>query len=431
MYPHFGKGTVKSASRRQRVLVIGGGYAGVRVARDLARARRRGVPLEIVLVSNDGFHLETPALYEVATAYLDRESTLSSEQVQATVCVDLAEIFAELPVTIQRKTVSGIETTSRLVTCRDATALSYDLLVVALGAHVATYGVPGVQEFAFGVKTLHEALELRHHIVRHFLMAKKLPPEKTGGLLSFVVVGAGAAGVETAAELAGQVYKLCTKYGVALSCPRVSLVEAGEDILPGVAEPVRKFARTRLQKLGVEIMTHQRVTAVGSDHVVLTDERRLPTNAVIWTGGLVINPILSAAGLPVQRWGVACESSLQVVGHPDIYAAGDCAIPVSIPEKIPATVPVAYTQAKLVASNIVRQLQGKPLVSYRFHSLGALIALGGKRAVATLPGNRGLVGRWPWIIKQFVMLRYWLGYLAWHRALRFWWHRVVAQSYND
>lgn len=417
--------------QHHRVVILGAGYAGVRVARDLARWRRKGGEVEIILVNNSAVHLEVPALYEVATAYLDTESTLSSEKVQTGVSVNLTDIFHELPLELKIGTVTDIEPVSRLVKFTDGSSLSYDTLVVAVGAHLATFGIPGVKQFGFSVKTLPEALELRHHIVRHFMMARRLPPEKIGSLLSLVVVGAGAAGVETATELVGQIKKLCGRYGIAPELPHVYLAEAGPDILSMVPPALRDFARQRLQHLGVELMVGNPITAVARDHVVFKNGRTLATHTVIWTGGLTVHPLLVGAQLPLQKWGLSCENTLQVVGHPTIFAVGDCAFLGSYPDKIPATVPVAYTQAATVARNIQRLLTGEAVQPYRYRTLGALITLGGKQAIATLPGGRGLTGFWPWVIKKLVTLRYWRGYLGTWRAIAFWRQGILMQSQND
>lgn len=417
---------------KRRVVILGGGYAGVRVAWDLTQALRRGAALDVVLVNDSAYHLNTPLLYEVATAYLKSESTQSSERVRDSVCVPLEEIFSSRALTIKLGRVTSIVPAERLVVFRDTTSLSYDTLVVALGAEVATYGTPGVHEHAFSVKTLHESLELRHHIVRHFMLAKKAESESAArALLTFVIVGAGAAGVETAAELAGHIAHQCQVRGVAVDVPHIVLVEAGEEILRAAPPVLRQKTVRRLQELGIEVRVHNPITKVAAEHVELANGNRILTHTTIWTGGLAAPALFSAAGLPVAQWGIAAEDTLQVTGHPNIFVAGDCAVLPNYPEKIPATVPVAYTQGALVAANIVRQLRQEPLVSYRYETLGALIATGGKTAVAIFPNQRGWFGVMPWLVKQLLTLRYWSWYLSVGAALKFWWRSVILHTHND
>lgn len=417
-------------SAPKRIVILGAGYAGIRIALDLAYAKERGANLEITLITDRPYHIDTPALYEVATAYLHRESQTSSETIGDGVGVRLNEIFAGLPMTIRLHTVHDIVPAERLVYMRDGAVVSFDTLCIAMGASVATFGIPGVVEHAFSVKTISEALELRHHIVRQFMMAKKLPLTARGQSLSFIVVGAGAAGVEVAAELCGQITKLCVRHEIEATCPRVFLVEATPEILPTVEPTARHYARERLRKLGIEVVTGRPITGVTGQGVTLADGHSLPAATVIWTGGLKVHPALAGAQLPLKRWGVACERTLQVMGHPNIFVAGDAAI-LDAAEKIPGVAPVAYAQGALVAQNILRQIKGEPLAAYQYRSLGALITVGGKVAVAMLPGGRTMVGLPAWVLKKIAMLHYWTSVLSLVRAVSFCRHSLKLHSLND
>lgn len=417
-------------SAPKRIVILGAGYAGIRTALDLARAKKRGVNIDITVISDRPYHIDSPALYEVATAYLHKESATSSETIGAGVGVPLNDIFAGLPITVRRHTVRDIVPTQRVVQMHDGAAVSFDTLVIALGASVATYGIPGVLQHAFSVKTISEALELRHHIVRQFMMAKRLPPEDRRHNLSFAVVGAGATGVEIAAELCGQITKLCQRHQIDATCPRVFLIEAAPEILPTVAVVLRPYAQARLKHIGVELYLGQPITGVSEQGVTFVDGSLLPAATVIWTGGLKVHPALRGAQLPLKHWGVACADTLQVVGHPNIFVAGDAAVLAST-EKIPGIVPVAYTEGALVAQNILRQIRGEKLAPYQYRTLGALITVGGKSAVATLPGARTMVGLPAWVLKKVVALRYWTTVVSWWRAVSFWWHGIKLHSLND
>lgn len=416
---------------KKRVVIIGAGYAGVRVARDLARAAQGGAPLEVMLISDSEYHLETPLLYEVATAYLKGESTQSSEQVQDSVCVPLETIFAGLPIQIRVTRIKNIAAANRMIECSDDTTISYDTLVLAVGAQLATYNIPGVEEYAFSIKTLHESLELRHHIVRQFMMAKDMTGEPLKNLLTFVIVGAGAAGVEAAAELAGHIKRQCQVRGIDPTIPKVILVEAGPDVLKMAPPHLRTYTQQRLTKLGIQVLVQHPITRVATDAVTFANGEHIYTHTVIWTGGLTSHPLLGAAGLPLLQWGVAVTPTLQVVGHPNIFAAGDCGVLPPSSGKIPAIVPVAYTQGALVAANIIRQLKGEPLQEYIHKNLGALIATGGKSAVAIFSNQKGWRGVLPWLVKKLVTLRYWSWYVSPRAALSFWWRSMIIHSQND
>lgn len=413
----------------RRVVILGGGYAGVRVAWDLARAKQR--PGEIVLVSDQPEHIELPSLYEVATAYLPHESIHSSEYICRGMGVDLAEIFQRLPVKIRIGGVDLIRPTERLLIFKDKSSLSLDWLVLALGTQLNTFGVPGVQEYGFSLKNLTEALRLRHHIVRQVLLAKKMSPSHRQATLTFVVVGAGATGVETASELIGLLKRLFKDHQLEQYAWRVIMVEAGGDILREVPVKARAMAGKRLQKLGIEIMINRRVVAVDPHSLTLDNEESIASSTVIWSAGLAPHGLLMRSGLPVKMWGVATLPTLQVRGFPFIFAAGDNAILEERAKPLPAIVPVAYTEGSMVAHNIMQLAKGQPLKSFNFHNRGQLISIGGKWAVAVLGEKLAYVGWLPWLVKKLVTLRYWWWYLPPWRAVMVWWNGVEVQCRND
>lgn len=417
---------------RKRIVILGAGYAGIRVAAQLGRAKKRGAPIDIMLVSDRANHVDTPALYEVATAYLDRESRESSETLAAGVGVALRTIFSGQPITVVPRRLRDILPRERLVVCTDGTTYSFDVLVIGVGAAVAAHGIAGVREHAFGLKTISEALELRHHIVRQFMMATQFPADEQGRGLSFVVVGAGATGVELAAELCGQTKKLCARHRIDPTLPRIVLIESQTDVLPTLAPRLRQYARKRLEHRGVRLVLNQAVAQVQEHGVVLADGTFVPAATVVWTGGLSVQALLVGSQLPLAGWGVACENTLQVVDHPTIFAAGDAAVLVHYPEEIPGVVPVAYTQGRTVATNILHQLAGEPLDHYQYRTLGAMVAVGGKAAVLQLSGaQRGMAGHVPWVLKKLVALRYWLSVLPPGRAFSLWRQGLKLHSMND
>lgn len=416
-----------------RVVVLGGGYAGVRVAWDLAQhVIHGGSPeLEIILVSDKPHHLDTTALYEVATAFLPHESNQSSEQVSRGAYLSLTQIFAATPVTVVIREVSRIDRVARILYCTDKATISYDDLVIAVGAGMATYHIPGVLEHAFILKNLSEALRLRHHMVRQFHEVKHLTPSEIKKALTFVIVGGGAAGVETAAEWAHHVRKQCRNINLDLSYTRVVLIEASEEILREAPAAMRGQVHQMLTRQRVEVRTGVPVTKIEADRVWLGEGgESIFTRTVIWTTGLVAHPLLVDSGLPITAFGLTVEPTLRVLGEKNIYAAGDCAR-ISGQSNIPATVPVAYQQGLLVARNILHQLEQQPLQEYQYNQLGAVVTLGGKHALAYWPGMGGLVGFWPWLAKKLLTLHYWDRYLPWWTALAMWWQGIKMQIQND
>jgi NADH dehydrogenase len=417
------------ASAQKRVVVVGGGYAGIRVAYDVARL----VPAEaceVVLISDDDQHIDTPALYEIATAALPHESTNSSELIVRGASADVVDLITARGVVVRRGRVRHIHVQERLVICDDQSTISFDWLVLAVGAQLATYHIPGVEEHTFNVKNMTEALRLRHHIMRTLLTAPELPAEQQRQALTFVVAGGGATGVEVITELMHLLTTVRRQRRLPLDRVRSILVEASPHILHELPAEWRHRVQRFLIDQAIEVMVGRAVTEITEGALVLSDHTRIATRTVVWCGGLRSHSLLGRAGLPTQGRGVLVEETLQVVGHPHIFAVGDCAV-LAVPDvRIPGTVPVAYSQGALVARNLRHLWRGEPLEQYHYHPTGQLITLGGKRAMA-LFSRYGAVGFLPWLIKQLVACRYWAYYLSWPRALSLAWRKVAVQTQND
>lgn len=411
-----------------RVVILGGGYAGLRVAHDVCRAMTaRGG--EVVLVGAQLDHLDVTSLYEVATARLKRESRLSSELISRGFGVSLEEITAHWPVKVKIGKVDMISTADRLLLFQDNMSVSYDQLVLAVGAETALYGVPGVAEHAFSIKTLSEALRLRHHITRCLKQAQAARgPERTA-LCTFVIVGAGATGVEVASELMGLV-RHWQKVDHTLQ-PKVILVEAGDQLLRELPARVQQRVVKRLERLGITVRLSCSVVAVGEREVSLRTGGTIATRTVIWAGGLQPAGVLIRSHLPTVRWGVRTTETLQVVGHPTIFAVGDCAVVEGMTTPIPATVPVAYRQGALVARSLLQQQRGEPLQPFIWRQRSQIITLGGKTTLLITSRGWAFVGWWPWFIKHVVLWVYWCRYVSPWRALQLLTQQMTVETQND
>ena len=423
--------TIKTHFAQKRIVIIGFGFAGISCAHNLAKQAQRNKKLpydiDITLVSKTKRHVEYPSMYEVAVTCLADDSENSKEKISASVGILLKELFNKLPVHIRKGDVVKINTQNKQVILEDNSTLPYDSLVIATGAKLATYNIPGVKEYAFSVKKLSEALRLRYHVAQQF----KSGDDKA---LTFVIVGGGITGVELASELANHAQQHCTTHNIERDKTRIVLMEAGNNILSGIPEKVRKKIEQRLKKIGVEVRCNSNIQRVAIDHAIIGDNnKRIDTNTVIWAAGLQAHSILKESNLKIKRRGALADTTMRVQGEKDIFVAGDIAVLESPDKKIsiPATVPVAYTQGALVARNIIHQLTGKPLEHYHYRKMRQLIAVGGKYAVIVMPGGRGWAGRLPWIVKRLVSLRYWLHLLPWYRALSFSLKSLHLHTIND
>lgn len=411
-----------------RVVIVGAGYAGLRVARDVCHgAVARGG--EVVLVSAEQDHLDVTSLYEVATARLQRESRLSSELISRGFGVSLEEITAAWPVKVKIGKVEMINSPERLLLFQDKSSLSYDQLVVAVGAETALYGVPGVADYAFSLKTLSEALRLRHHLMRCLKQARGARGPDRTALSTFVIVGGGATGVEMASELVG-LLRHWQETDHTLQ-PQVILVEAGGQLLKELQPRVQQRVTRHIERLGITVRFKQTVIAIREREVQLRTGEVLATRTVVWAGGLQPASLLVRSHLPTVRWGAQVTETLQVVGQPTIFAVGDSAVIDGATVPIPATVPVAYSQGAVVAANVMRQQQGQALQPFLFRRRSQIITLGGKTTLLVTPGGWAFIGWWPWVIKHVVLWWYWCRYVSPWRAWQLLQQQVTVEIAND
>jgi NADH dehydrogenase len=373
--------------RRSRVarggtLVLGGGFAGSYVARQVGQSGA-------TIVNPTNFMLYTPLLPEAAAGSVEpRHVTVPLR----TMCPHADLVLGS---------VTGLDAQRRVVQVESEAGdieIAYADLVIALGAVARMPDLPGLREHALGLKDLVDAIRLRNHVLRQIELADAVP-ESAARRLTFVLAGAGFAGVEAVAELNELVSDALTRHprldGVQ---PRWVLVEGGTRILRQTPEKLAAFAAKRLGRRGVEILTETTLTSVDADGVTLSDGRRIDTETVVWTAGVTANPLLATLGLPLDKHGrVPVDETLRVLGSSRIWALGDCA---AVPneatpgETDPATCQHALRQARRLARN----LRGTPR-AYSYRTRGQMATLGSRHGIALVGGMRvkGVLG---WIIAR-------------------------------
>jgi NADH dehydrogenase len=380
-----------------RVLVLGGGFGGVAAARRLERLFARDPSVEISLVSAGNSLLFTPMLAEVAS------SALEAQHISA-------PLRALCPRTrLYRDTAVDVDLGARLVRLAGGRTLPYDHLVLALGAVPSYAGLAGLEEHAFSLKSLADAIALRNHVIEQLERADAEPNEdERRRLLTFVVAGGGFAGTETIAEL----FDLC--HVVLRYYPRVEpeelrfvLVHSRDHILPELGPQLRAYALERLRRRGIAFLLERRVARATPDAIVLADGQEIPTRTVVWTAGNRPHPLPAELELPVSRAGaVLVDSTLRVEGRDDVWAVGDCAripVPDGPDEWYPPTAQHALREGRAAADNVAAVLAGKPPQPFRFTAIGSLVALGHRTAVAEIRGRR-FSGPLAWLLWRGV---YW------------------------
>jgi NADH dehydrogenase len=377
-----------------RVVVLGAGFAGLRAVRRLARA---GV--DVLWVDQHNFHCFLPLLYQVATAGLEPQD----------IAYPVRSILRRLPsAEFRLATVTGGDPLARVLHTTTE-PIAYDYLLAAGGGAVEDYGVPGARETAFGLYTLEDARHLRNHVLRALEQATATTDAGArAALLTFVVVGAGATGVETAGAL-GEFRRHVVPRDYRRLDPaalRIIMLEAGPEVLPPYPASLRQRARQDVEHFGVTVRTGARVARVTPEAVILADGEIIATRTVIWAAGVRAGPVAAHLGLPTGRSGrLRVEPTLQVPGYPQIFAAGDIAL-VDGDERLPQVAQVALQQGEHAGRNILRHLHGQALEPFRYRDLGQLATIGRSRAVGVVGGHElsGRIAWWVWLLVHIVML---------------------------
>ncbi len=375
------------------VLIVGGGFGGLRAARALA-----GAPVRVVVVDRQNHHLFQPLLYQVASA------TLSPADIAAPIR-HLLRSQGNAEVVLAE--VTSVDLMARRVQLRESAPLPYDFLILAAGSRSSYFGRDAWADLAPGLKTLEDALEMRRRFLLTFEKAEQEDdPEARRAWLTFVIVGGGPTGVELAGTL---------KEMARLSLPRefrrirtdrarVILVEAGPRILANFGSGLSEKALQGLERIGVEVRLGQPITAIDAQAVELGGER-IPTRTVLWAAGVSAVPLGADLGTPVDRLGrVIVEPDLSLAGHPEVFVVGDLAAFAHGPEgSLPGVAPVAIQQGAAAAANIRATLAGRPRRTFRYRDKGSMATLGRGRAVAHI-GRLRFTGYPAWLAWLFIHL---------------------------
>lgn len=388
--------------RRRRVVVVGAGFAGLELVKGLAAA-----PVDVVLVDANNFHTFQPLLYQVATAGLDGDDIAAPVR---------AVVRSQANVDVRLGQVVDIDVDDRRVVFRDGPALSYDRLVLAAGAVTNTYGVPGVDEHGFGLKSLEDALQLRQHLLRQFERASVDPSLVEQGVLDVVIAGGGPTGVELAGGIA-ELYRNVLSHDfptLDVRKARVVVVEPGDRVLAPFHPKLSARAARTLARLGVELVFGQGVTGTDGKVVQLDDGSSVPCSTLVWTAGVKASPLADVLarhlgdGTLTRGGRVVVTPELTVPGHPEIAVVGDlAATPDGSGGVLPQLAPVAIQGGRLVAANLVAELAGHPAEPFHYVDKGTMATVGRRNAVAQLPGRlrfSGTPGWMAWLGLHLIML---------------------------
>lgn len=383
----------------KRVVIVGGGFAGLNAAKGLGGTR----DLEVTLLDERNHHLFQPLLYQVAMA------GLSPSEIAAPIR-SLLSGYANIRVLRERAT--HIDLAERVV--ESATdRYPYDFLILACGARHSYFGHEDWEQYAPGLKTLEQATEIRRRVLNAFEEAEKeRDPARQKALLTFVIVGGGPTGVELAGAL-GEMsrYTLARDFRrIDPKLARVILVEAGPRILPSFSESLASRAVGDLETLGVHVWTASPVTRVDADGVDVGKER-IESRTALWAAGVKPSSLSGDLGVELDRQGrVIVEPDLSLETHPEVFIAGDQAhVADRKGEPLPGMAPVALQQGRYLARRIRSAIQGQPHPEFMYTDKGQMATIGRGRAILE-KGRFRLTGLSAWIVWLVIHIYYLAGF---------------------
>lgn len=408
-------------SGKSRVVIIGAGFGGLWAARTLARGS-----VDVLVIDRNNYHTFLALLYQVAAAELEAED----------IAYPVRSIFWKLPnVDFTLAHARRIDLQNRIIET-DGEAISYDYLILATGSITYSFGLPGVEENAYCLKTLEEAVALKNHIICCFeAAAREEDKTKRESLLTFVIVGGGATGVEYAGALAELIHGPLVKdyRSIDFHSVRIILLEAADGLVANMPQSIRAYTLEKLQKMGVEVRLGAKVREVTPNAVLISGQDNITTQTVVWTAGVKGEPLAELSGVSTGRDGrVPVQDTLQVPDHPEIYVIGDLASIKEDNRVLPMVAQVAIQSGITAAQNILRQIAGQAPQPFRYHDRGSMITIGRKSAGVAI-GTSTYTGFVAWIIwlvihlfnligfrnRMMVLINWAWDYLLYERAVRF------------
>ena len=385
----------------EQVLIVGGGFGGISTALNLGKARFRNV--KITLISDKSHFEYHSALYRVVTGRSPLE-----------VCIPIRDIFDVKNVEVLEDTIMGMNIKEKKLEGKSGSKYSFDFLVLALGSETAYFNIPGLKQLSFGFKSISEALALKKHLHELFktCAVSQTDQEEDVCRAHFVIVGAGASGVELAGELAIYAKKLAKQHKVNPSLVTIDLIEAASRVLPIVPEDVSEKAARRLRSLGINIFLNRMVVKEEIEKVFLKD-MEIGTKTVIWTAGAKPNHLYSQIeGLELDNKGrVIVDEFLQAENNPHIFVIGDAAATTYV-----GMAQTAIRDGAFVAETIARKIQNRPLEPYQPRRPIYVIPVGPGWAAALI-GNWRFYGQIGWWLRRLADFKYFLSILTFKKAL--------------
>jgi NADH:ubiquinone reductase (H+-translocating) len=371
----------------KKVLIVGGGFGGFTAAKELCKRIRDREDVGVLVLARDNFFTFWPMVAGIVSSDIDSRN----------VAQPLRRALITAGASFRRAEFKGVNPEEKTITADGGIEFPYDQLVISIGGQPNFFGIPGVEEHALTMRGIEDAERVRNRVIERFEEVSLTREEVPESKLTFVVIGGGATGVETATELYNLVHDaLEPDYpNIDLHRVRIFLLEGLDHILPELDPSLRRAARARLYNEGIEVRTKAIAEEITADRVKLKNGDEIMTENVIWTAGNRPNQTINDLGLPMdERNGIKVDEYFRVKDHPGIWAIGDCAAIPDIREKdgrdVPPNAQAAVQEGRVVAKNILATVDGREdeLEAFEYRPLGQLVELGSDFAVNEVMGVR-------------------------------------------
>jgi NADH:ubiquinone reductase (H+-translocating) len=385
-------------NKKPQIVIVGAGFGGLNAARQLADA-----PVEVILVDQNNYHLFQPLLYQVATAMVSPSE----------IAYPVRSIFRKQKNLNFRLTeMTGLDPEKKLIETSTG-LISYDYLILAPGGETNYFNLDSVVQNGIGLKNLDDSIAVRNHILKLFELAtQEEDPDTCRALRTFLIVGGGPTGVESAGALSELIRLVLIKdfLGMDFSDTRILILEMGDRLLNGFPENLAQKALHTLEQKHVEVRFGAQVTDYDGTHVRLKGGEEILTSTLIWAAGVRAVSVLDGIGLEQAKQGrVVVKPTLQVRDYPEIFVIGDAAYLEVDGKPLPMVAPVAIQQAKLAVKNIQQMIAGHSLEAFQYQDPGSLATIGRNAAVAEVKGFK-FHGFLAWLVWLAVHLFWLIGF---------------------
>ncbi|MFZ7943528.1 NAD(P)/FAD-dependent oxidoreductase [Neobacillus sp. 19] len=377
---------------KPKIVILGAGYGGIITSKTLEKLLKSG-EADVTLINKHEYHYLTTQLHKtgVGTA-ADRQIAMS-----------IPELINPNKTRFLKAAVSSVDLNTQEVYLEGGETVSYDYLLIALGFEVETYGIPGVKENAFEIRSFRSTKIIYHQIIKQFNLYKE---DHDPSRLTFVVAGGGFTGIEMLGELADGLPKLCKEHDIPFEKIKIVGIEAAPSVIPFFPKQSIQYTKDVLEKRNIEVLTSIKILECTPEKVILENNLEVQTRTLIWSCGVKGNTIVHNWGLPIEKGKIPVDANLRVKNMKNVFSIGDCSLFMKDEKSaLPPTAQVALQQAPVCAKNIVASIRGESLKTFEYHHKGSVASIGLMAAVGKV-GNFRLSGLFGAFMKQVIEARY-------------------------